>query len=961
MKQKLFLIDAYALIFRFHYAFISNPMRDPAGLNISAVFGFVKFLGELIEREKPHHLGVAFDPKGGNFRHQLYEQYKANRQATPEDIKTAVPIIKEILEAMRIPILEVAGYEADDVIGTLSHKASISGDFETFMVTPDKDYGQLIRSDVHMYKPAKGGFGVEIVRIEDMCAQYGIADPLQVIDILAIWGDASDNIPGVAGIGEKGASKLVAKYGTVEDILAHTSELPPRQRDAIEDGKEQLMLSKALATICLDVPIEFEPEKLVMERADMLELRKIYARHGFAMFLRKLEGDAAHNAFQNGASGTGSMGSLFGTEASAGATSGPTPYSTQKAVQGSLFDAPEEPIIFEAPPRNTAAEGSDFFTAQSVEHKYICVDNSEKLHALVSELKTQSRIAIDTETTSVNAMQCEMVGFSVAFTPHTAYWVPTPKNERVAILDAIRPIMEDETIEKIGQNIKYDLLVLRNNGIELKGAISDTMIMHYLLDSDARHSMDYMARNFLNYNPIPIEELIGKGAKQLTMDLVAKNIIAEYAAEDADITLQLFSTLQDLVKERKQIELYKNIEEPLITVLADMEFNGVKIDTDILGESAITLNAQLLDIEKDITAAAGNAPININSPKQLGELLFETLKIDEKAKKTKTGQYKTDEQTLAAIAHKHPIIGKILEYRGIKKLLSTYVEALPTLINPKTGRIHTSFNQATTSTGRLSSSNPNLQNIPIREAAGREIRRAFVPEKQGWIIIAADYSQIELRIMAHLSGDTNMQSAFVHDMDIHTATAAKIFGVNPDEVTKEQRRRAKTANFGIIYGISAFGLAQRLEIPRGEARELIENYFAQYPDVKKYMETIVEQARKQGYVETIFARRRYLHDISSANGTMRSLAERNAINAPIQGSAADIIKIAMVKVHKAIKTAGLRAKMILQVHDEIVIEAPADELSAVSAILKSEMESAVSLSVPLTVDVGSGINWLDAH
>lgn len=941
--EKLFLIDAYALIFRFHYAFISNPMRDPSGQNISAVFGFVKFLNDLIEREHPQHLGVAFDPKGGNFRHQLFPHYKANRQATPEDIKLAVPIIKEILCAMRIPILEVAGYEADDVIGTLSYKASLDGRFTTYMVTPDKDYGQLIRRNVMMYKPAKGGLGVEVVTIDDMCAQYGIANPMQVIDILAIWGDVSDNIPGVAGIGEKGASKLVGQWGTVEDILSNLEQLPPRQRDAIESGKEQLMLSKTLATIRLDVPIDFEPEKLIMECPDMVDLRKIYARHGFAMFLRQLDSNAMHD--------------------SVGATSqphNPTPYSAQIARQGSLFDTLDN-ASFEAPPRNTDIDQGGLANADSVEHNYIRVEGAEDLDDLIEKLKKQPQFAIDTETTSVDALRCDLVGFSIAYEPHTAYWIPTNAKERDNILAKIKPILEDSNIKKIGQNIKFDILVFMQYGITLKGMLFDTMILHYLLDSDARHSMDYMARNFLNYSPIPIESLIGKGVKQLTMDLVSKDIITTYAAEDADITLQLFNHLKPMVDAHNQSDLYYKIEEPLIEVLSQMEFTGVKIDSNILKESADTLNAKIADIEADIVSMAGSSSININSPKQLGELLFVTLKIDGKAKKTKTGQYKTDEQTLAMLTDKHPIVGKILEYRGIKKLLSTYVEALPMLINPKTGRVHTSFNQTATSTGRLSSSSPNLQNIPIRDQAGREIRKAFVPEKPDSIIIAADYSQIELRIMAHLSGDVNMQQAFINEMDIHTATAAKIFSVDPKDVTREQRRRAKTANFGIIYGISSFGLAQRLEIPRGEAKELIDSYFAQYPGVKRYMDSIIEQAKTNGYVETIFARRRYLHDIRSSNATIRSISERNAINAPIQGSAADIMKIAMIGVYNAIKEASLKAKMILQVHDEIVIEAPASELAAIKAILKSQMEGAAVLSIPLTIDIGSGSNWLDAH
>lgn len=923
-------------------------MRNPAGQNISAVFGFFKFLDELIEREKPEHLGVAFDPRGGNFRHQLFPSYKANRQATPEDITAAVPIIKEILNAMRIPILEVAGYEADDVIGTLSHKASLSDDFQTFMVTPDKDYGQLIRHNVFMYKPAKGGNGIEVIGIDDMCSQYGIANPLQVIDILAIWGDASDNIPGVAGIGEKGASKLVGEWGSVENIIANAESLSARQRDAILNGREQLLLSKTLATICLDVPIEFEPDKLIMERADMPELRRLYVEHGFRMFLNKLDSEGLH---QN-------------VTAAGNNSSSTVPYSAQIARQQSLFDNDVQEIsseIFDTPPRTITHDDENFSGITNTDHTYKCIDNIETLKILVAELSTHKKLSIDTETTSVNAMQCSLVGVSLSVEPHTAYWIPTPTAGRAEILDVLSPLLENSSTEKVGQNIKYDIIVLRRHGIEVAGTLLDTMIMHYLLDSDARHSMDYMARNFLKYSPIPIEDLIGRGSKQLTMDCVPSPIITDYAAEDADITLQIFDHLSPMLKDRKQDDLYHKIEEPLIEVLAAMEQNGVKIDTAILGQSATTLNAQIVDIESNIKAIANNNNININSPKQLGELLFDTLKIDDKAKKTKTGQYKTDEETLTALSTKHPIVEKILEYRGLKKLLSTYIEALPLLINPHTGRLHTSFNQASTSTGRLSSSNPNLQNIPIREAAGREIRRAFVAEKEGWVIISADYSQIELRIMAHLSADKNLQYAFIDGEDVHTATAAKIFGVELSDVTSEQRRQAKTANFGIIYGISPFGLSQRLNISRSEAKSLIDNYFALYPDVKSYMENIIVQAKEKGYVETIFARRRYLHDIRSKNATMRSLSERNAINAPIQGSAADIMKLAMIGVFKAIKKHGLQAKMILQVHDEIVIEAPANEVDTIKTILKTEMEGAASLSIPLTIDIGCGTNWLDAH
>lgn len=949
--KKLFLLDAYALIYRFHYAFISSPMRNPSGQNVSAVFGFVKFLMELIDREHPHHLGVAFDPKGGCFRRELYEPYKANRQATPEDIITAVPIIKQILCAMRIPTLEVARYEADDVIGTLATKAAETGEFQTFMVTPDKDYGQLVSDLVSIYKPAKGNNGIEILGPTEVCAAHGISHPRQVVDILAIWGDASDNIPGVPGIGEKGASKLIGEFGSVELILQNLDRLTAKNREKIEANAEQLKLSKTLATICLDVPIEFNPDELIIESPDYEALRTIYLEHNFRYFLRMLDSEQRHIS-EGGTPVTTVPEQIIKT----------TPYSAQTAVQASLFDEPTEPLDakpFATPPRTE--QSSSYNDVHNTTHNYITVIDPVELRTLVDKWRTRERIAIDTETTSLDAMRCRVVGVSIAEESHTAYWIPTPPSLADEIFSILRPLIEDEKVEKIGQNVKYDILALAQHGISVKGYLADTMIMHYLLDAEGRHSMDSMARNFLQYSPIPIEQLIGKGSKQLSMDCVPMPIISEYAAEDADITLQIYDAIAPLVIEREQEALYRQIEEPLIGVLADMEREGVKINTSILSNIAVDLNSQLSEIESNIRDIADDDKININSPKQLGELLFDRLKIDEKAKKTKTGQYKTDEETLAALASSHPIVEQILRYRGLKKLLSTYVEALPALINPTTGRLHTSFNQASTATGRLSSSNPNLQNIPIRDKEGREIRRAFVAEREGWVLIAADYSQIELRIMADLSGDEALRAAFINDEDVHTATAAKIFGVEQSEVTKEQRRRAKTANFGIIYGISVFGLTQRLGISRAEAKYLIDSYFELYPGVRRYMDEVIALGKAQGYVETIFGRRRYLPDINSNNATMRGLAERNAINAPIQGSAADIMKIAMIDVARTIKEQGLKGRIILQIHDEIVIEAPRTEVDAIKAILQSKMSGAAKLSIPLLIDIGIGNNWLDAH
>ncbi|CDN30930.1 DNA polymerase I [Mucinivorans hirudinis] len=925
--QKLFLIDAYALIFRFHYAFVSRPMHSPDGQNISAVFGFVKFLNELIDREKPHHLGVAFDPRGGNFRHQLYPLYKANREETPEDIRRAVPLIKEILEAMKIPILEVAGYEADDVIGTLSHKASQRGEYETYMVTPDKDYGQLIRPNVFMYKPAKEG--VEIVGCDDLCGVYGIANPRQIIDILAIWGDASDNIPGVPGIGEKGASKLVAQWGTVENILQNLDKLTPKQAKSIEENREQLELAKRLATISLDVPIEFDPERLVMEQPNVEQLREIYVRLNFQMFLRQLKSIDFHNN-----------------------------HSVQTDLFGNVVEQPTS-----VKPYSQIKEEEDIPTVKeigfeditTVKHSYTTVTAENEIEELVSYMMRQRQICFDTETTSLDPYAAKLVGVSLAVEPHTAYWIPANHQS----IELLKPLLENPEIDKIGQNLKFDIEILRcTHNIDVQGILYDTMIEHYLLKSEERHSMDFLARNYLNYNPISYEDLVGKGAKQITIDRVDPQLVSEYAAEDADITLQLHQKLWQEIEKENLTELYHKIEEPLIRCLVTTELKGVKIDIHTLGYSAKELNREMLRLESEIREIAETPYLNINSPKQLGEILYEKLKVIDNPKLTKTKQYKTDEESLQQIADKHPIVGKILEYRGIKKLLSTYIEALPKLINPRTGRIHTSFNQAVTSTGRLSSTNPNLQNIPIRDAAGREIRKAFVAEK-GSVLISADYSQVELRIMAHLSQDPALIEAFKNGEDIHTTTAAKIYNVAAEDVTKEQRRRAKTANFGIIYGISVFGLSQRLNIPRGEAKELIDGYFSLYPGVRRYMEECKIEARERGFVETIFARRRYLPEITSKNAVMRSYAERNAINAPIQGSAADIMKLAMIEVAAAI--APLSATIVLQVHDELVVECPAAQAAQVMEIMREKMMNCTKILVPLAVDAAAAEDWLAAH
>ncbi len=957
--EKLFLIDAYALIFRFHYAFINRPMRNAQGLNTSAIFGFAKFLNELMVREQPKYLGVAFDPPGGSFRRELFPDYKANRDATPEDIIAAVPHIKAILEAMRIPVLEVAGYEADDVIGTLSYKASCCGEYDVYMVTPDKDYGQLIKENVSMYKPAKGGEGIDIVGLDKVCENYGIADPRQVIDILALWGDASDNIPGVPGVGEKGARKLVAEWGDVEAIIANADALTPKLRASVLDNQEQLRLSKVLATIKLDVPIEFDPEALRIEEPDYAALRSIYIEHGFNLLLRDIDSRLFHSSALNATT-------LPPLSKKPGK---PKPYS-QLVGQMSLFDAAGEqgaalPELTVPPTPQPAADEAQagYATILTTEHDYRTVDTDEQLAALVERLGGVDRFCFDTETSGIDPLQSDLVGLSFAVEPHEAWWVPTPTAERRAsVLAALRPLFEEERIGKIGQNIKFDMLVLRHAaGIEVRGELYDTMIVHYLLDPEARHGMDFLARSFLSYDPVPIEALIGRGAKQISMAQADPSAVAEYAAEDADITLQLYGRLWPLLEETGQTELYRRIEAPLIPVLARMEFAGVFVDREILGESGAALTVEAARLEAEIREMTGAPELNVNSAKQLGDVLFGTLRIDPKPKKTRTGQFRTDEEYLQSLSDKHPVIDKILEYRGLKKLLSTYIEALPQLIHPATGRIHTSFNQAVTATGRLSSTNPNLQNIPIRDAAGREIRKAFTAPDHDHVIVSADYSQVELRIMAHLSGDEALQQAFRDGEDIHTATAARVFGVSLDEVTREQRRRAKTANFGIIYGISAFGLATRLRIPRPEAKSLIDGYFTHYPGVKAYMDRVVAEARERGYVETIFGRRRYLRDIRSDNSMTRSLAERNAINAPIQGSAADVMKIAMIEVDRLLRQRGSAARIVLQVHDELVLEVPQTEVTAITALVSEAMAAAAALAVPLLVEAQAGTSWLDAH
>ena len=927
--QKLMLLDAYALIFRAYYGLIRSPRINSKGENTSAVFGFVNTLEELLRTEQPDFLAVAFDPPGGTFRHEAFADYKAQREETPAGIKWAVPVIKDILEAYGIVACEVKGFEADDVIGTLALQGQAAG-LDVLMVTPDKDYAQLVRPGITMCRPSSGKSGLEKLDVEAVCEKYGLAHPTQVIDMLALMGDAADNIPGCPGVGPKTAVKLLAEFENVEQLIENVDQLKGSLRQKVSDHVEDIRNSKFLATIVTNVPIELDLDAMKRREPNKEKLKNIFEACEFRTFIQRFLGESP-----NAKTNTVEEPDLFAPQ---GIENG--------AESGNL---------------STNYPQSSHKTLQDTEHSYVLIDNLKDAKALCGNLLTFPVVAFDTETTGIDAMSAEMVGMSFAVEGGRAWYVAVPENQAEAqeFVDAFRPFFENEGQIKVGQNLKYDLTILSHYGVEVKGELFDTMLAHYVVEPEQRHNMDYLAETYLHYRTIHIEELIGTGRQQKNMRDLAPSEICDYACEDADVTLRLYPILREKMAECDVTDVFSKIEMPLMPILARIEQNGVRLDTEALQQTGDDFRARLQTLEEEVYALAGHE-FTITSPKQVGTVLFEELKVSEKARKTKTGQYSTSEEVLETLRDKHPIVEKILAHRALKKLLSTYVEALPKLINPRTSRIHTSFNQAVTATGRLSSSNPNLQNIPVRGEDGREIRKAFVPDED-CTFFSADYSQIELRIMAHLSGDEHMIADFNAGHDIHAATAARIFHKSIEEVTRDERRKAKTANFGIIYGISAFGLSERLGIPRGEAKELIDSYFNTYPKVKEFMSTCIERAQERGYILTEFKRRRYLADINSRNATVRGYAERNAVNAPIQGTAADIIKVAMVAIDRRLREEHLDTKMILQVHDELNFSVPHRELDTVRQLVVDEMERAYSMRVPLLAECGSGTNWLEAH
>ncbi|MFC1224370.1 DNA polymerase I [Pedobacter sp. BG31] len=935
MNKKLFLLDGMALMYRAHFALSKNPRFTSTGINTSAVMGFTNTLLDVLKKEKPTHIAVVFDTDAPTERHTSFEAYKAHRQAMPEDLAAAMPYVLKLITGFNIPVITSDGYEADDIIGTLAKKAEQKG-YQVYCMTPDKDFAQLVSENIFIYKPARMGNDMEILGVKEVLAKWEVENVLQVIDILGLWGDAVDNIPGIPGIGEKTAKALIKQYGSMENIIAHSHELKGKQRENVENFAEQGLISKKLATILLDVPVELDEASLELCDPSRDLLEPLFTELEFRTLGRRVFGDefsVTTARFQEG-----TQTDLFGNQ------SGETIQYTNTLE--------EEP-----------AEKLPAKTIENTEHDYQLVDSAEQRADLIKLLLAEKRISFDTETTGTDANMADLVGLSVSIKPGTGYYIPVPAERAAAqlIVDEFRAVLENEAIEKIGQNTKYDILVLKWYGVEVKGKVFDTMLAHYLIDPDTRHGMDVLSENYLGYSPISITKLIGaKGKNQLTMRDVPVADVVDYAAEDADVTLQLAHIFEPKLKELNAAKLAEEIENPLVYVLADIEKEGVRIDIETLQAYSKELETEIIKFEQNVYDKAG-IKFNLASPKQLGEVLFDKLQLDPKAKKTKTGQYQTGEDILMALASKSDIVQDILDFRQLQKLKSTYVDALPLMVNPKTGRVHTSYNQAVAATGRLSSNNPNLQNIPIRTERGREVRKAFIARDENHILLSADYSQIELRIIAEISKEENMLDAFSKGIDIHTATAAKVYGVSIEEVDGTQRRNAKAVNFGIIYGQSAFGLSQNLGIPRKEAAEIIEQYFAQYPGIKRYMSDTMNFARENGYVETIMGRRRYLRDINSANQTVRGFAERNAINAPIQGSAADMIKIAMINIHKEMKAQNLQSTMTMQVHDELVFDVLRSEKEAMKAIIQDKMANAIKLTVPIVVEIGEGNNWLEAH
>ncbi|MFN8438310.1 MAG: DNA polymerase I [Cytophagales bacterium] len=950
--KKLFLLDAMALIYRAHFALSKSPRVSSKGLNTSASFGFTNTLLEVLQKEKPTHIAVGFDLPGPTFRHEQFTEYKAHRQEQPEDITINIPYIRRIIEGFGIPILEKPGYEADDIIGTVATEAGKRG-FNAYMMTSDKDYGQLVNENVFIYKPAFMGNAAEVLDAEKVKLKFGISSVDQVRDILGLMGDAVDNIPGIPGIGEKTAQKLIAEFGSVENLIANVDKLKGKQQENVQNFAQQGIMSKELATIITNVPVEFNEEALLYSGPIREKLEPLFEELEFRTLKKRVFGDDTSPSGENATS----------TQKSSSQSSKSKAKDTNQMDMFGAVTVSQSADIASVEESTDSSVHSELENIHTRKHRYKAVVTVEQCKNLAGFLSLQTEFCFDTETDNLDALQANLVGFSFSYIAQEAFYVPVPENKEQAqvIVDIFKPVLENKQIRKIGQNIKYDILVLQNYGVTVQGELFDTMLAHYLIDPDTRHNMDVLAENYLGYSTIHIDELIGKkGKNQGTMRDVELSLITDYAAEDADVTFQLKQIFAPKIHELELGKLLLEVETPLVPVLADMEREGVKIDTGALGEISGILQKDITELEQAIYQAAGES-FNIASPKQLGEILFEKLKLDPKAKKTKTGQYATGEEILSKLAYEHPIAAQILDIRELQKLKSTYVDALPMMVNAQTGRVHTSYNQAVAATGRLSSTNPNLQNIPIRTDRGKEIRKAFVPRNEEFTIFSADYSQIELRIMAEFSQDVSMLNAFKNGIDIHTNTASKVFKVGIDEVNSEMRRKAKMVNFGIIYGISAFGLSQRLDIPRKEAAEIIEAYFAEFPTIKSYMDASINQGREHGYVSTILGRRRYLRDINSANQTLRGFAERNAINAPIQGSAADMIKVAMINIHHKMKAENLKSKMILQVHDELVFDAHKDELEILKPMVDELMKTAIPMQVPMEIGLGTGVNWLEAH